>query len=112
MSHRNITVLVGGLLIGVPIGLVLCLMFLGEATQQELCDGGGADVSAAGQPALVQFYIGASDRYALGQDGYAYLAAINYVETSFGTNLSTSSAGAIGWMQFEPDTFAEWGVAV
>jgi Transglycosylase SLT domain len=112
VSHRNITVLVGGLLIGVPIGLVFCLMFLGEATQQELCDGGGTDVSAAGQPALVQFYIGASDRYSLGQDGYAYLAAINYVETSFGTNLSTSSAGAIGWMQFEPDTFKTWGVAV
>jgi Transglycosylase SLT domain len=112
VSRRNITVLAGGLLIGVPIGLVVCLMFLGEATQQQLCNGGATDVSAAGQPPLVQFYIGASNRYALGQNGYAYLAAINNVETTFGTNLSTSTAGAIGWMQFEPGTFRTWGVAV
>jgi Transglycosylase SLT domain/Peptidase M15 len=60
----------------------------------------------------VQYYIGAAQRYGLGPDGYAYLAAINYVETSFGTDLSTSSAGAIGWMQFEPDTWRAYGVAV
>lgn len=112
MNARSITVLAGGLLIGMPIGLVLCLMFLGQATQQQLCGGGASDVSAAGQPPLVQFYIAAANRYALGQDGYAYLAAINNVETTFGTNLSKSSAGAIGWMQFEPGTFARWGVAV
>jgi hypothetical protein len=111
VNRRNITVLAGGLLIGVPIGLVFCLIFLGEATQQQLC-GGATDVSAAGQPPLVQFYIGAADRYGLGRSGDAYLAAINNVETTFGTNLSTSSAGAIGWMQFEPGTFAQWGVAV
>ena len=62
-------------------------------------------VSFAGEPPLVQYYIGAAQRYGLGPGGYAYLAAINYVETSFGTDLSTSSAGAIGWMQFEPDTW-------
>ena len=33
------------------------------------------------------------------------LAAINEVETDYGTNLDTSSAGAIGWMQFLPSTW-------
>ena len=40
------------------------------------------------------------------------LAAINSVETDYGRNLNTSSAGAIGWMQFEPSTWKQWGVAV
>jgi hypothetical protein len=107
----NLIVLAGGLLIGVPIGLVFALIFLGEANQQQLC-GGGGDVSAAGEPPLVQYYIDAASRYRLGENGYAYLAAINDVETTFGTNLSTSTAGAIGWMQFEPSTFVRYGVAV
>jgi cell wall-associated NlpC family hydrolase len=37
------------------------------------------------------------------------LAAINKVETNFGSNLGPSSAGAIGWMQFMPSTWARWG---
>ena len=37
------------------------------------------------------------------------LAAINKVETDFGRNLGPSSAGAIGWMQFMPSTWARWG---
>jgi cell wall-associated NlpC family hydrolase len=37
------------------------------------------------------------------------LAAINKVETNFGQNLGPSSAGAIGWMQFMPSTWARWG---
>jgi len=107
----SLAVLVGGLLIGAPLGLVFSLVFLGEA-QQQLCGGGTSDVSAAGEPPLVQYYIGAANRYSLGENGYAYLAAINDVETTFGTNLHTSSAGAIGWMQFEPGTFVRYGVAV
>ena len=38
------------------------------------------------------------------------LAAINKVETGFGQNLGPSSAGAVGWMQFMPSTWARWGV--
>jgi cell wall-associated NlpC family hydrolase len=38
------------------------------------------------------------------------LAAINKVETDFGRNLGPSSAGAIGWMQFMPSTWARWGI--
>jgi hypothetical protein len=37
------------------------------------------------------------------------LAAINKVESDFGRNLGPSSAGAIGWMQFMPSTWARWG---
>jgi len=74
--------------------------------------GCGAGTSAAGQPPLIQYYLGAAARYHLGTDGYAYLAAINQVETSFGTNLAVSTAGAIGWMQFEPATWAEYATSV
>jgi cell wall-associated NlpC family hydrolase len=38
------------------------------------------------------------------------LAAINKVETNFGQNLGPSSAGAVGWMQFMPSTWARWGL--
>src|ERR1019366_10306063 len=85
------------------------LMRLGGAIA-ESCRGRGG--SGAGEPPLVQYYLGASQRYQLGPDGYAYLAAINNVETRFGTNMATSSTGALGWMQFEPSTFVTYGVAV
>jgi murein DD-endopeptidase MepM/ murein hydrolase activator NlpD len=38
------------------------------------------------------------------------LAAINKVESNFGRNMGPSSAGAIGWMQFMPSTWVEWGI--
>ena len=38
------------------------------------------------------------------------LGAINKVETNFGANLGPSSAGAVGWMQFMPSTWARWGI--
>jgi Transglycosylase SLT domain len=38
------------------------------------------------------------------------LAAINEIETDYGTDLSVSSAGAEGWMQFEPSTWLQYGV--
>jgi murein DD-endopeptidase MepM/ murein hydrolase activator NlpD len=41
---------------------------------------------------------------------WSVLAAINKVESNFGGNMGPSSAGAIGWMQFMPETWARWGV--
>jgi murein DD-endopeptidase MepM/ murein hydrolase activator NlpD len=41
---------------------------------------------------------------------WSVLAAINKVESNFGQNMGPSSAGAIGWMQFMPDTWARWGL--
>jgi membrane-bound lytic murein transglycosylase B len=38
------------------------------------------------------------------------LAAINKIETNYGQNMGPSSAGAIGWMQFMPSTWRQWGV--
>lgn len=41
---------------------------------------------------------------------WSLLASINSVESDFGRNMGPSSAGAIGWMQFMPGTWARWGV--
>jgi cell wall-associated NlpC family hydrolase len=41
---------------------------------------------------------------------WTVLAGINKVETNFGQNLGPSSAGAVGWMQFMPSTWARWGI--
>jgi murein DD-endopeptidase MepM/ murein hydrolase activator NlpD len=38
------------------------------------------------------------------------LAAINKIESNFGANMGPSSAGAVGWMQFMPDTWLRWGM--
>ena len=38
------------------------------------------------------------------------LAAINKIESNFGGNMGPSSAGAVGWMQFMPDTWLRWGM--
>ena len=37
------------------------------------------------------------------------LAAINEIETDYGRNLNVSSAGALGWMQFMPATWRQYG---
>jgi murein DD-endopeptidase MepM/ murein hydrolase activator NlpD len=37
------------------------------------------------------------------------LAAINKIESNFGRNMGPSTAGAVGWMQFMPDTWFRWG---
>ncbi len=39
------------------------------------------------------------------------LAAINSIETNYGRDLSVSSAGAIGWMQFMPETWSEYAIS-
>jgi membrane-bound lytic murein transglycosylase B len=38
------------------------------------------------------------------------LAGINEVETDYGSDLSVSTAGALGWMQFMPQTWLQYGV--
>jgi murein DD-endopeptidase MepM/ murein hydrolase activator NlpD len=38
------------------------------------------------------------------------LAAINKIESNFGSNMGPSSAGALGWMQFIPDSWMRWGM--
>jgi hypothetical protein len=58
---------------------------------------------------LIPIYMQAGRRYGV---PWEVLAAINAIESDYGRDLSTSSAGALGWMQFEPSTWREWGVAV
>jgi hypothetical protein len=66
-------------------------------------------VGNADQPPafLIPIYKAAARRYHV---PWKVLAAINFVETDYGRNLSVSSAGAIGWMQFMPDTWRMYGV--
>ncbi|MGN6170294.1 MAG: lytic murein transglycosylase, partial [Solirubrobacteraceae bacterium] len=63
--------------------------------------------SFAVPPFLLPIYEAAGIEYDV---PWQVLAAINQVETDFGRNLSVSSAGAVGWMQFLPSTWKQWGV--
>jgi hypothetical protein len=56
---------------------------------------------------LLPIYQAAAVQYGV---PWQVLAAINEVETNFGTDLSVSTAGAIGWMQFMPETWLRYGV--
>jgi murein DD-endopeptidase MepM/ murein hydrolase activator NlpD len=58
-------------------------------------------------PALRQLWMGAGANYGV---PWQVLAAINKIESNFGRNMGPSSAGAVGWMQFMPDTWQRWGV--
>jgi len=52
----------------------------------------------------------ASEAYGLGPRGAAILAAITSVESAFGRNMGPSSAGAVGWTQFMPQTWQRYGL--
>ncbi|WP_446665251.1 peptidoglycan DD-metalloendopeptidase family protein [Flexivirga sp. B27] len=58
-------------------------------------------------PKLMQLYRGAGEKYGV---PWALLAGIGMEETAQGRNNTTSSAGAMGLMQFLPSTFAHYGV--
>jgi len=58
-------------------------------------------------PFLLPIYQAAGIQYNI---PWQVLAAINEIETDYGRNLSVSTAGAVGWMQFLPATFKQYGV--
>ncbi|HWE09797.1 MAG TPA: lytic murein transglycosylase [Solirubrobacteraceae bacterium] len=58
---------------------------------------------------LIPVYMEAGKRYDV---PWEVLASINAIESDYGRNLNTSSAGAVGWMQFEPSTWSQYGMAV
>jgi hypothetical protein len=58
---------------------------------------------------LLPIYQAAAVQYGV---PWQVLAAINEVETNYGSDLSLSSAGAEGWMQFMPATWLQYGVDV
>ncbi len=56
---------------------------------------------------LLPIYQAAAIQYGV---PWQILAAINEVETDYGADLSVSTAGAVGWMQFMPATWMQYGV--
>jgi hypothetical protein len=94
----------------------------GETNEEGAAENGGAALpppttplpTACGPVAVPAFlppiYAAASQAYDLGPAGPSILAAINEIESGFGQNLGPSSAGAVGWMQFMPSTWAAYGV--
>ena len=58
-------------------------------------------------PFLLPIYQAAGIEYDV---PWQVLAAINEIETDYGRNLSVSTAGAVGWMQFLPSTWKQWAV--
>ena len=109
---RRVFVLALALTILLP--LLTVLLAFAAATSQAQCGGGGTvgPGSAPGVPTnLLPIYEQAAGSYQLGPSGWAYLAAINQIETNFGHNLSVSTAGAIGWMQIMPATWAQYQVS-
>jgi hypothetical protein len=58
-------------------------------------------------PFLLPIYQAAGTAYGV---PWQVLAAINEVETDYGRDLSVSSAGAEGWMQFLPSSWVTYGV--
>ena len=90
--------------------LVVTILAVAGASGAGDCQASGAGPVGGAPAQLIPLYQAASSKYGLGPQGPAVLAAINEVETNFGQNVATSSAGAIGWMQFEPGTWAMYGV--
>ncbi len=58
-------------------------------------------------PFLLPIYQACGSEYGV---PWEVLASINRIETAFGTNVSTSTAGAMGWMQFIPSSWEMYGV--
>jgi hypothetical protein len=58
-------------------------------------------------PFLLPIYQAAGIQYGV---RWELLAAINEIETEYGRNLSVSTKGAVGWMQFLPSTWERYGV--
>ncbi len=101
-------------LIGIPFALFLALVGFAIAIAAlgagSNCGGAVGELSSSVPAELAPIYQQAAARYELGPQGPSMLAGINKVETDFGKNTSTSSAGAQGWMQFLPSTWATYGV--
>jgi murein DD-endopeptidase MepM/ murein hydrolase activator NlpD len=58
-------------------------------------------------PFLLPIYQAAGIEYGV---RWEVLAGINEIETDYGRNLNVSTAGALGWMQFMPSTWKQYGV--
>jgi hypothetical protein len=96
------------IVLGVPL---MILLLLDPSSQAAGCGGtptGPGPASVPGIPQnLLPIFEGAGQQFQLGNDGWAYLAALNNAESTFGTNngpgtgvlSGSNSAGAAGPMQ-------------
>ncbi len=97
-----------------PAGASLPSAWTGTVSTDPSLAGAVADLSGllanGNQPPafLIPIYMEAGRRYHI---PWEVLAGINAIETDYGRDLSTSSSGAIGWMQFMPGTWREYGLA-
>ena len=91
------------------IGLPLMILLMLDPSSQAACSGtptGPGPTSVPGIPTnLLPIFEGAAQQFQLGNDGWAYLAALNNAESTFGTSQlpgvhsGSNSAGAAGPMQ-------------
>jgi hypothetical protein len=93
------------------LGLPLMILLMLDPSSQAACSGtptGPGPASVPGIPTnLLPIFEGAAQQFQLGNDGWAYLAALNNAESTFGTNngagtgvlSGSNSAGAAGPMQ-------------
>ena len=112
-SSRPLALLLGACacLFCVPVCVAVGLALAFGASGERCGVAGGSPREVKGVPAkLVPIYLRAAARYRLDPKGAAILAAINWEETGFGTNLGVSSAEAEGWMQFLPSSWEAFGV--
>lgn len=101
-----------GVALAATLGLALILL-----AWLAMVAGAGAEASCAPTavrpgtvPAqLAPIFEAAAQRYRLGPRGPSILAALTEIESGFGRNMGPSSAGAIGWTQFLPSTWAHYG---
>ena len=113
MSRGAATTLLAGVavLVAVPVAAVMSIMLLfAPASQSASCSASASGpASAGGVPqSMMPIYSAAAGKYRLGADGWAYLAALEYAESTFGANPGGSPADAYngGLFQFEPGTWA------
>jgi murein DD-endopeptidase MepM/ murein hydrolase activator NlpD len=115
IARNGSRVLLGAALIltlVVVLGTAMIALLIG-GQEQGPCGAGGVVGGRPGPGAeaiparLMPLYVAAERTYGV---PWNVLAAINKVETDFGRNLNVSSAGAVGWMQFMPTTWARYGV--
>lgn len=107
-----------GIAAAIVLGLPLLLVFAATVivsqhekalTESRCAVGVAAPNAKAGEiPSdLLAVYMAAGQHYGV---DWRLLAGIGAVETDHGRNLAVSSAGALGWMQFMPSTWAAYGV--
>jgi hypothetical protein len=91
--------------------LLTWLALMGGAGTQGQCNETAAVAPLGrGPQQLRPLFDAAALHYRLGGRGPSILAGLTSVESGFGTNMGPSSAGAVGWTQFMPDTWARYGV--